>query len=61
MHTQKNACENTYGTTLGQQDKTKDNLNARHDLKILGIREGLHPESRPDNKLYLPPACYTMT
>jgi len=61
MHTEKNVCENIYGITIAQQDKTKDNLNARHDLKVLGIRESLHPEARPGKKFYLPPACYTMT
>lgn len=33
MHIEKNVTENTFGMTLTQQDKTKDNLSARHFLR----------------------------
>jgi hypothetical protein len=39
----------------------KDGLNAHKDLKLLGIREELHPQERPNRKVYLPPTSYTLT
>ncbi|KAL4560827.1 hypothetical protein LXL04_032982 [Taraxacum kok-saghyz] len=47
MHIEKNVCDNIVGTLLGQQVKTKDNLQARQDLELLGIRKDLHPKKRP--------------
>ncbi|WCJ29244.1 hypothetical protein M5689_010890 [Euphorbia peplus] len=43
MHTEKNICDNIIGTLLDIEGKTKDGLNARRDLKELGIRSDLHP------------------
>jgi hypothetical protein len=40
---------------------TKDGLNARKDLQVLGIREELHPQERSNENVYLPPASYTLT
>jgi hypothetical protein len=42
-------------------DKTKDGLNARKDLQVLGIREELHAQERSNGKVYLSPASYTLT
>ena len=63
MHIEKNVCDNIVGTLLGQVGKTKDNLNARLDLKKMGIREELHPKNHPrSNNMYiLPKACYEMS
>ncbi|XP_026399960.1 uncharacterized protein LOC113295844 [Papaver somniferum] len=61
MHTEKNNIESWIGTLLNIEGKTKDNLNAREDLKVLGIRGPLHPEALGNNKFYLPPAKYTLS
>jgi hypothetical protein len=39
----------------------KDGLNARKDLQVLEIREELHPQERPNGKVYIPPTSYTLT
>jgi hypothetical protein len=39
----------------------KDGLNTRKDLQALGIREELHPQERPNGKIYFPPAINTVT
>jgi hypothetical protein len=41
--------------------ETKDGLNARKDLQVLGIREELHPKERLNGKVCLPPTSYTLT
>nr|XP_043619752.1 uncharacterized protein LOC122591556 [Erigeron canadensis] len=40
--------------------KTKDHLKARLDLQAMGIRPELHPEFHDNNKVYIPPACFSM-
>jgi hypothetical protein len=35
--------------------------NACKDLQGLGIREELHPQERPNGRVYIPPARYTLT
>ncbi|XP_075099537.1 uncharacterized protein LOC142176307 [Nicotiana tabacum] len=60
MHIEKNVCDNIIGTLLDMEGKTKDNLNARRDLKEMGIRRDLHPTQR-DGKWYYPAACYTLS
>jgi hypothetical protein len=60
MHIEKNVCDNIYGTLLNLDGKSKDNLQARQDLKEMNIREDLHPEKKPSGKFYLPPASFTM-
>nr|XP_015637476.1 uncharacterized protein LOC107280832 [Oryza sativa Japonica Group] len=43
-------------------EKTKDGLQSRMDLVEMGIREELHPqEGEKNGKVYLPPACFTLT
>ena len=41
--------------------KSKDNLEARKDLKEMNIREDLHPQEKPSGKFYLPPARFAMS
>lgn len=61
MHIEKNVCENIYGTLLGIDGKSKDNLKARLDLQEMNIRKELHPQKKPNDKYYLPAASYTMS
>ena len=61
MHIEKNVTDNIIGTLLNLNRKTKDNLKARLDLELMGIRRELHPQKTGSNKSYLPPACFTMT
>jgi hypothetical protein len=61
MHVEKSVFESTISLLLDIPCKTKDGLSARKDLQTLGIREELHPEVRPNGKVYLPPASYTLT
>ncbi|XP_058776657.1 uncharacterized protein LOC131650977 [Vicia villosa] len=60
MHVEKNVCDSVIGTLLNIQGKTKDGINARLDLGVMGIREELTPQYI-GNKTYLPPACYTLS
>jgi hypothetical protein len=48
MHIQKNVCEYIYiyGTILGLEGKSKDNLGARQDLQQMNIRPELHPQKK---------------
>jgi hypothetical protein len=61
MHITKGVFESTIGLLLDISSKMKDGLNTRKDLQVLEIREELHPQKRPNEKLYLPPASYTLT
>ncbi|XP_071739124.1 uncharacterized protein [Rutidosis leptorrhynchoides] len=48
------------GTLMNLDRKTKDHINGRYDLEEMGIRKELHPEVLENNKVYLPPACFSM-
>ncbi|XP_071688269.1 uncharacterized protein [Rutidosis leptorrhynchoides] len=61
MHTEKNVCDNVVGTLMNIDGKTKDHLKARRDLKAMGIRKELHPQNLPNDKVYLPPTCYSLS
>ncbi|KAF7126990.1 hypothetical protein RHSIM_Rhsim11G0013600 [Rhododendron simsii] len=61
MHIEKNVLENILGTLLNILGKTKDNLKARQDLKVMCIHTALHPQQRPGGKVFLPPASFTMS
>jgi hypothetical protein len=61
MHVTNDVFESTIGLLLDIPGKMKDGLNARKDLQILGIREDLHPQERPNVKVYLPPVSYSLT
>jgi hypothetical protein len=61
MYVTKGVFESTISLLLDIPGKTKDGLNAHKDLQVLGIREELHPQKRPNGKVYLPPASYNLT
>jgi hypothetical protein len=61
MHVTKHIFDSTIGLLLDIVGKMKDGLNAHKDLQVLRIREELHPQERPNGKVYLPPASYTLT
>jgi hypothetical protein len=61
MHTEKNVVDNILGTLLNMNGKTKDNLEARPDLRNMNLRPELHPFTAENGKTLLPPACFTMT
>jgi hypothetical protein len=61
MHIEKNVMENILGTILDIKGKTKDNLQARQDLKEMGLRPKLHLYTGDDGEMYLPPTCHTMS
>ncbi|XP_016476614.2 uncharacterized protein LOC107798160 [Nicotiana tabacum] len=44
MHIEKNICDNIIYTLLHDKSKLKDNINARKDLKEMGIRRDLWPD-----------------
>jgi hypothetical protein len=56
MPVTKGVFKSTIGLLLDIAGKTKDVLNARKDLQVLGIREELHPQERPNGNVYLPPS-----
>jgi hypothetical protein len=60
MHVTKGAFESTISLLLDITSKMKDGLNARTDLQALGIREELHPQERPNGKVYIPPSSHTL-
>ncbi|XP_074359763.1 uncharacterized protein LOC141699855 [Apium graveolens] len=62
MYIEKNVCDNILGTLLNMAGKTKDHVNARLDLKELGIRKALHPVRSLDGKhLEIRAAVFDMT
>ncbi|KAL2318723.1 hypothetical protein Fmac_032599 [Flemingia macrophylla] len=60
MHVEKNVCDSLIGTLLNLPGKSKDGLNSRLDLQVMGIREELYPESK-GKRTYLLPACPTLS
>ncbi|CAN6547389.1 unnamed protein product [Malus baccata var. baccata] len=61
MHIEKNVFESLIGTMMSIDGKTKDSLNARLDLREMGIRERYHPKVREDGKLDFLPGDYTLS
>ncbi|GKA74835.1 hypothetical protein Tco_0781213 [Tanacetum coccineum] len=61
MHIEKNVCESLLGLLLNIPGKTKDGVNARKDMVKMGIRNELAPQVTNGTKMYLPPACYTLS
>jgi hypothetical protein len=61
MHITKGVFKSAIGLFLDITGKTKDGLNAHKDLQVLGIREELHPQKRPNGKVYIYLASYTLT
>ncbi|KAG8363694.1 hypothetical protein BUALT_Bualt19G0049100 [Buddleja alternifolia] len=60
MHIEKNVCDNVIFTLLNVKGKTKDNLNARHELAKLGVRKPLHAFKRRSGRWCLPPGPCNM-
>ncbi|XP_062114422.1 uncharacterized protein LOC133825508 [Humulus lupulus] len=60
MHVEKNVCDSLLGTIL-DNDKSKDTINARHDLKKFGVRESLWIYEDDSGKLMKPHAPYVLT
>ena len=60
MHVEKNVCDSVIGMLLNIQGQTIDGLNTRQDLAKMGIRSQLLPMS-DGKKIYLPPACHTLS
>ncbi|KAL0284230.1 UNVERIFIED_CONTAM: hypothetical protein Sangu_2838200 [Sesamum angustifolium] len=58
MHIEKNVFDNIFNTVMGIKGKTKDNMNAQRDLKIICNR----PEQELDEHLpnFMPKAVYTL-
>ncbi|XP_042967343.1 uncharacterized protein LOC122300620 [Carya illinoinensis] len=59
MHIEKNITDNIFGTLMNIPGKTKDTINARRDLEILGVRKELHLK-REGERVTLPHASYTL-
>nr|GEY31511.1 hypothetical protein [Tanacetum cinerariifolium] len=49
------------GLLLNIPGKTKDGVNARKDMLAMGIRSELAAQETNGEKIYLPPACYTLS
>ncbi|KAD6796350.1 hypothetical protein E3N88_07246 [Mikania micrantha] len=60
MHIEKNVCDSLLGLLLNIPGKTKDGINVRKDMIDMGIRKELGPVETA-NRIYLPPACYTLS
>lgn len=59
MHIEKNVCDNVLLTILGVTGKTKDNMNSRRDLQLMGTREQ-HVKMRESGTEYADPAEFEM-
>ncbi|CAD6264402.1 unnamed protein product [Miscanthus lutarioriparius] len=55
-----NVGESLAGTLLGQEGKTKDNINSRFDMEIMGIQPKLHATPTDDGKILFHNAPYTL-
>ncbi|XP_016482297.1 uncharacterized protein LOC107803178 isoform X1 [Nicotiana tabacum] len=61
MHIEKNVCDNLIYTLLGLGKKSKDNLEARLDLKDMKIRPSLWPQYPASGRAYLPATFFIMS
>ncbi|KAL6576813.1 hypothetical protein OROMI_011089 [Orobanche minor] len=59
MHIEKAVCDKLAFTFIGS-DKSKDNINARLDLKDKGIRPELHPFVDENGKEWIPASCFEL-
>jgi len=59
MHVERNVAASIISTLL-HCGKSKDGLNARKDLKVLGIRKDLHPKTK-GKRTYLPAALWSLS
>ena len=60
MHVEKNIGQSILGTLLDIEEKSKDGINSRKDLQVLGIRKKLHTIDM-GSKTLLPAAPCTLT
>jgi hypothetical protein len=61
VHVTKGVFESTISLLLYIPGKMKDGVNVHKDHQVLGIKEELHPQERPNGNIYLPLASYTLT
>jgi len=61
MHIEINVCDNIIYTLLGLGKNSKDNIEARLDLKEMKIRPSLWPQYRATGRAYLPPTYFTIS
>lgn len=62
MHTEKNVTEHLISTIMDHKDKSKDGINSRKDLKIMGIKQKLWVMEDPEtNKIIIPKATFTLS
>ena len=61
MHIEKNFSENILHTVMDVPGKSKDNVNARLDMKGLCAREELHLRTRENDNSFKPKAEYTLS
>ena len=62
MHTEKNVTEHLISTIMSHKEKSKDGINARKDLKTMGIKQKLWmKEDRETNKITIPEAAFTLS
>ncbi|KAF5470111.1 hypothetical protein F2P56_010651 [Juglans regia] len=59
MHIEKNIFDNILWTLMNVPGKTKDNINSRRDLEILGYRKELHLKCEGE-RVAMPHASYTL-
>ena len=59
MYIEKNVSDSLISTLLNIPGRSKDGINARLDLKDMGVRTNLAPKVG-EKRTYLPPACYTL-
>ncbi|KAM1653921.1 hypothetical protein ACFX2K_006377 [Malus domestica] len=59
MHIEKNVTESLVATLLGIVGKSKDNMNARLDLELMGMKPELQIKF-VNGKPKMPPGAYTM-
>ena len=57
MHIEKNVCNNVLYTLLNEPGKSKDHLQVRKDLRVIGVRE----DAWPDDHDKFQPAKFTLT
>ncbi|CAL1361192.1 unnamed protein product [Linum trigynum] len=60
MHIEKNVCDNILWTLLNVNGRSKDNVNSRLDMQLMGIRRNLHPTRHVSGKLRVPIATFRL-
>ena len=61
MHIEKNIFDSLLATLLDVVGKSKDHINSRYDLQVMGIRKELHPvKDNTNGKVYLAKSSFSM-